>query len=115
MEKNEIQDPKEIDGSVESGMWAHIKKYAKKAGIELIKNVLILYYAWPEVSMADKAIILGAITYFISPLDVIPDALPGIGFSDDIGIVSAAVAKIRLTCSSDVITKAEEKCKEWFA
>ena len=115
MENNEIQDPKEIDGSVESGMWAHIKKYAKKAGIELIKNVLILYYAWPEVSMADKAIIVGAITYFISPLDVIPDAFPVVGFTDDIGVVSAAVARIRLTCSQVAITKAEEKCKEWFA
>lgn len=103
-----------IDESVESGMWAHIKKYAKKAGEELIKNLLILYYAWPEASVADKSIILGAIAYFVSPLDVIPDAIPG-GFTDDFGIVAAAVARIRLICSQDVIAKAEEKCKEWFA
>lgn len=115
MENNEIQESKELDESIVSGMWAHIKKYAKKAGIELIKNVLILYYAWPEVSMADKAIIVGAITYFISPLDVIPDAFPVVGFTDDIGVVSAAVARIRLSCSQAAITKAEEKCKEWFA
>ena len=67
--------------------------------------------AFPWVSLEG----VGAITYFISPLDVIPDALPVVGFSDDLGVVSAAVAKIRFTCSQAAITKAEEKCKEWFA
>ena len=36
MENNELQESKELDESIVSGMWAHIKKYAKKAGIELI-------------------------------------------------------------------------------
>lgn len=114
MENKEINN-EVLDESVESGMWAHIKKYAKKAGLELIKNVLTLYYAWPEATMTDKAIIIGAITYFISPLDVIPDAMPVVGFSDDLGVVGAAVARIRLSCSQKAIDQAEEKCKEWFA
>ena len=97
----------------EQGMWAHIKKYAKEAGYALVKNVLILFYAFPDASPADKAIIIGAIAYFISPLDAIPDAIPG-GFVDDAGIVSGAVARIRISASSNVIAKAENKCQEWF-
>lgn len=98
----------------ESGMWAHIKKYAKKAGYGLIKNVLILYYALPEASATDKAIIIGALGYFVCPIDVIPDITPVVGFTDDAGIVAGAVARIRMTASSSVIKKAEDKCKEWF-
>jgi uncharacterized membrane protein YkvA (DUF1232 family) len=98
----------------ESGLWAHIKKYAKKAGYELIKNVLILYYALPEASAADKAIIIAALGYFISPIDAIPDVTPIVGFTDDAGVVAGAVARIRMTASSSVITKAEDKCREWF-
>lgn len=97
----------------ESGFWAHLKKYAKKLGRPVVENLLILFYAFPEASAADKAIIAGAIAYFILPLDVIPDILPG-GFVDDIGIIAAAVAKIRLSASPEVIQKAENKAKEWF-
>lgn len=99
----------------EEGMWAHIKKYAKKAGKEVIKNVLILFYAFPEASPADKAIIIAALGYFISPIDVIPDAIPFVGFTDDAGILAAAVARIRMNASKEAIAKAEEKCNEWFA
>lgn len=98
----------------ESGMWAHIKKYAKKAGYELIRNVLILYYALPEASMTDRVVIIGALGYFICPIDVIPDALGPLGFTDDAGVVAAAVGRVRGSASDSVIAKAENKCEEWF-
>ncbi len=102
---------KDYSGSYsESGMWAHIKKYAKKAGYELIRNVLILYYALPDASPADKAIIIGAIGYFICPIDLMPDPI----FIDDAGVVAAAVAKVRLGASRNVIAQAEDRCEEWF-
>jgi uncharacterized membrane protein YkvA (DUF1232 family) len=93
-----------------------IKKYAKKAGKELIRNVLILWYAFPYGSIGDKAIITGALTYFISPIDAIPDMTPIVGYTDDIGVVAAAVAalKIRLEANPDIVRKAEQKLKEWF-
>lgn len=106
---------KDYSGSYsESGMWAHIKKYAKKAGYELIRNVLILYYALPEASATDKAIIIGAIGYFICPIDAIPDVLGPLGFSDDATVIAAAVGKVRGSASKSVIAKAESKCEEWF-
>lgn len=98
----------------EYGLWAHIKKYAKKAGYELVRNVLILYYALPQASWKDKTIIIGALGYFICPIDAIPDVLGPFGFTDDASVIALAVAKVRLSASSEVIAKAEEKCKEWF-
>ena len=62
----------------ESGFWNKVKKVALKAGAKVIYVALILYYelADPNVSPKEKAIIIGALGYFILPLDLIPDAIP---------------------------------------
>lgn len=41
-----------------------------------------------------KAIAIGALIYLISPIDAIPDIIPGLGLTDDAGIILAAVAKL---------------------
>lgn len=46
-----------------------------------------------------KAIIIGALGYFISPIDLIPDMMPGTGFLDD-----ASVLLYVLSCIADSIT-----------
>ena len=50
---------------------------------------LILYYLIQsdKVSLKDKAIIIGALGYLISPLDAVPDAIPIAGLSDDLGVL----------------------------
>ena len=97
----------------EQGFWSKLGKYAKKAGRGLVLNVLILFYAFPDASAADKAVIAGAIAYFILPVDLIPDFLPG-GFADDASVIAAAVAKIRMSASKEVIRRAEAKLRDWF-
>lgn len=101
------------DSYSESGFWSKLAKTAKRAGRELVRNLLILFYAFPNASASDKAIIVGAIGYFLLPTDLIPDFLPG-GYVDDAGVVAAAVAKIRICASPEVIQKAEDKLNEWF-
>ena len=56
----------------ESGFWNKVKKVALKAGAKVIYVALILYYelADPNVSPKEKAIIIGALGYFILPLDL---------------------------------------------
>ena len=78
----------------ENNFWAKIKKVAQKCGIKLICMALILYYSIPKLSLGDKLIAIGAIGYFISPLDLIPDYIPVIGYLDDLGILSWAVSVI---------------------
>ena len=53
-----------------------ITRIAKRAGAKLVYAALILYYTLQsdKVSKTDKAIIIGALGYMISPLDVVPDA-----------------------------------------
>jgi uncharacterized membrane protein YkvA (DUF1232 family) len=46
------------------------------------------------VSTADKALFLGAIIYFISPIDFIPDVLPFIGQVDDTYFIALALLRL---------------------
>ena len=38
--------------------------------------------------------IVGALGYFIIPLEAVPDMIPGAGYADDIGAIAAASATV---------------------
>ena len=61
-----------------------ISRIAKRAGAKLVYAALILFYTLQsdKVSAKDKAIIIGALGYMISPLDVVPDAVPIVGLTE---------------------------------
>ena len=52
-----------------------------------------------RVPLAEKALFVAAIVYFISPLDFIPDVLPFVGQVDDIYLI--ALTLVRLVSRSD--------------
>ena len=93
-----------------------IARIAKRSGAKLVYAALILYYTLEsdKVYMKDKAIIIGALGYLISPLDVIPDAIPIAGLTDDIAVLIYVVKKIWGEVSDDVKVKAKEKMRLWF-
>ena len=77
-----------------------ISRIAKRAGAKLVYASLILYYTLQsdKVSVKDKAIIIGALGYLISPLDVIPDAIPIAGLGDDLAVLIYVLNKVWETC-----------------
>lgn len=48
----------------------------------------------PDAPWVGKTIAIGALVYLISPIDAIPDIIPGLGLTDDVAIILAAVAKL---------------------
>ncbi len=100
----------------ESGFWDKVKKVAKKAGTKVIYVALILYYELtdPNVSPKEKAIIIGALGYFILPIDLIPDAIPVLGFSDDLAALMAAYSYVKGHLTPEVKLMARNKLCEWF-
>ncbi len=38
-----------------------------------------------------KAVLIGALAYFVLPTDVVPDYLPVIGYADDAAVLAAAI------------------------
>ena len=89
---------------------------AKKAGIKVIYSALLLYYGLksPRTTLLDKALIVGALGYFISPLDLIPDCIPVIGYADDVGVLASALYKIRSKIGEEEKNLAKNKLHEWF-
>lgn len=96
--------------------WKKLGRFAKKAGSSVVYAVLLLYFTLqkPEVPMKAKAVIIGALGYFIIPFDLIPDLAPGIGFGDDLGALGLALFQVAMYIDKDIKNKAKEKLGDWF-
>ena len=98
------------------GFVEKISRIAKRAGSKLVYAALVLYYTLQskEVSYKDKAMIIGALGYLISPLDVLPDAIPIVGLSDDLTVLLFVINKIWMEVPDEVKNKAMDKLSDWF-
>jgi len=45
----------------------------------------------PRVAMVDKLLVFGAIAYIVTPIDLIPDFIPVLGYLDDLIVVPAGI------------------------
>lgn len=88
----------------ETGFWSKIKLFSRQAGKDVIERALWLYYAAqrPNTPKWAKSVIFGALAYFISPLDAIPDLTPLVGFTDDLGALAAALTMVALYIDDEV-------------
>lgn len=117
MENNNLPDfMKYQDDYTSEGFIDKISRIAKRAGAKLVYVALILYYTLQsnDVSVKDKAIIIGALGYLISPLDIIPDAIPIAGLGDDLAVLLYVVKKVWGEVPDSVREKAHAKLSKWF-
>ena len=93
-----------------------ISQIAKRAGAKLVYAALILYSTLQsdKISKKDKMIIIGALGYMISPLDVSPDAIPIAGLTDDLAVLLYVLKKVWTEVDSEIKLKAKEKLSKWF-
>lgn len=91
--------------------WNKVMKYGKKAGEKTIYYSLLLFYTAksPAVPKSAKMIIVGAISYLIFPVDLIPDFVPAVGLADDSAVVAAAVYKVMSHIDDDIKNQAQQK------
>ncbi len=41
-----------------------------------------------------RAVLFGAVAYFVLPADVIPDVIAGLGYTDDASVIAAAISAV---------------------
>ena len=113
---DEKLDAKYAKNYSEEGFWDKITSVIKKAGAEIVYKALQLFYATqnPACPVAIKATIYAALGYFILPLDIIPDVIPGVGFTDDLMAIGAALAMAHLYIDDGVIQRARSKMSDLF-
>ena len=100
----------------ENTFWKTITYVAKKAGLKLIYISFLLYYTLNSnnITKTDRAIIIAALGYFIFPLDIIPDYIPFVGYTDDLSILLFAYRRIRANLNDDIRNKAQSKLSSFF-
>jgi uncharacterized membrane protein YkvA (DUF1232 family) len=81
--------------SVKARFWPVFKRAFRQ--LPFARDVVAGFYCAldPATPKRVRAILLGALAYFILPFDAVPDILALVGFSDDIAILAAAIAAVR--------------------
>lgn len=107
----QYKDRFSVNGFVEK-----MQRIAKRSGAKLCYAALVLFYTLQsdEVSAKDKAIIIGALGYLVSPIDVVPDAIPIAGLGDDLAVLIYVLNKVWGNVGDDVKAKARNKLSQWF-
>ena len=83
----------ELDNQeIPSRFFQYLYHITPKIGKRVFRNILI--FSFKEIDIKDKTLVLSALGYLISPVDMIPDPLIGIGFVDDIAVISYIFNKV---------------------
>jgi uncharacterized membrane protein YkvA (DUF1232 family) len=101
----------------EQGFWAKLRDYALAAGSAVIEKALALYYCATDSDTPAwaRGVIYGALGYFIFPIDAIPDTMPVIGYTDDLGVLVAAAAAVAAHMKPEHAERAKAMLKHWFS
>ena len=91
MFRKETQDAKRDERDVRRNFWPKVRKVA--AQLPFAEDLLAAYLCAfdRETPHQVRAVLLGALAYFIMPFDVAPDMLLVLGFADDAAVLAGAV------------------------
>ncbi|MDF3059989.1 MAG: hypothetical protein K0S06_98 [Microvirga sp.] len=79
---------------VRRDFWAKLKRLGRR--IPFAEDLLAAYFCTldPATPNRVRLILLGAIAYFVLPVDGVPDFLPLLGFADDAALLMAAITQV---------------------
>ncbi|BCX48139.1 DUF1232 domain-containing protein [Haloferula helveola] len=111
-----MEDQDHSDEYSEDSLWKKLGGFARNAGIEVVEKVLTLYEALKDEDTPKwaKGTIISALGYFIAPVDAIPDLVPVVGFSDDLGALAVAFGIVAAHVKREHIDRAKQTMQRWF-
>ena len=100
----------------ESELWQKIGKFGKSIGATVLYPVFLLFNLLKsgDINLKEKAMIIGTLGYFILPLDLLPDAIAGMGFADDVAALTATVTALASCITEDIQKEAKEHLRKIF-
>ena len=98
---NEILTPgdrdrnREREERVRAQFWRTVKRAARQ--VPFMEDVVAAYYCALDTRTPTRvrSILLAALAYFVLPIDFIPDFIFGLGFTDDMAVLTAAITALR--------------------
>lgn len=96
--------------------WKKATRHASSVGRHAVEKALWLYYAAknPDTPKWARRVIYGALGYFVLPLDAIPDLAPIVGYTDDLAVMTAALATVAFHITDDIKQQASTRLHAWF-
>jgi uncharacterized membrane protein YkvA (DUF1232 family) len=100
----------------DNSLWLKVGRFARRAGREVMEKVLVLHFCLkdPDTPRWARRVIMGALAYFVIPIDAIPDIAPFAGFVDDFGILAAALAMVVTHIKPEHRDLADDRLARWF-
>ena len=97
--------------------WGKVVDVVLAAGAKVIYAALILHYTLVQknIAISHRLVILSALSYFILPMDAVPDMLPGLGYTDDLGALMSALITVKSDANVTILIQAKKRMVEWFA
>ena len=91
--------------------WRKVRRIAQKVGGSVLKPVLLLFYMMKSdsVSLKDKAYIVGALGYFVLPIDIVPDFLTGLGYTDDLAVITLLIKYLKDNITPEIEMRVDAK------
>lgn len=93
-------------------MWQRLERWAKA----LRKDVMTLWFAGrhPETPLAAKLFALGLAAYALSPIDLIPDFIPVLGYLDEILLLPIGIYFCLKMVPAGVLAECRAQTEQWF-
>jgi len=84
----------EREKKVRRDFWAKLKRFA--SAVPFVEDIVTAYYCAldPATPLRVRGMLLAALAYFILPTDLIPDIIGGLGFADDIALLTAVTGLV---------------------
>ena len=76
---------------IEENFWTKVERVGKKLSFTKDIKALFNYFSDKSIPWYRKSIVVGALVYFIVPIDSIPDIAPLVGYLDDLGVITAVI------------------------
>ncbi len=94
--------------SVLRGSWKKARSLGRR--LPFAEDLLAAWYCVSDqdTSRRVKLILLGALAYFLMPVDIVPDFLPLLGYTDDAAVMAAAIAAVASAITDEHRRKARQ-------
>lgn len=84
----------------------------RAASLKRETHALVLAYADPRTPWLARVVVVVTVAYALSPIDLIPDPIPVLGYLDDLLIVPAGIALARLLIPEHVMADARNRAAD---
>ncbi len=84
----------EAEARLRRDFWRKLRRFAGK--VPFAEDAAAAYFCAldPKTPRRVRAILIGALVYFVIPVDLVPDIIAGLGFTDDATVLMAAIAAV---------------------